>query len=155
MNGTTRKLGNYTIAVTISPPRRDQSIRYSLKNDTYIIRRWMNRFSKHYMVYPELSPDMRLHYHGIAILTDPVKLYKTKHIINRQLGFSMIKRINTFDNKLIWLIYCRKQWGEMKGFQPIQYKRYRRRRKPPKSSKLLLTDYMELYNTTLGLSDQD
>lgn len=118
-----------TFAITISPPLyRLDSLKLH-KIYTYDITKILNRFSKHYMLYPEFTHDARLHYHGIIRVDDKIKYYRTKHKLDR-IGFTKLDPFKTFKDKLRYLIYSLKNYCEIKElFDPIIYKSLRRTKK--------------------------
>ena len=50
-------------SVTISPPYRLFDPVYLYNEDIPIIIRWLNKFSKHYVIHSELDSTSRIHYH--------------------------------------------------------------------------------------------
>jgi len=74
------------LAITISPPPRHTACRFiePLKNyyldDTFYIKYILNKYNiKKYLIYPEIDPKGRLHYHGIIDISnthDEVTMYK-------------------------------------------------------------------------------
>lgn len=124
---------NRTLAITISPPPRAESPQYLYDCDIGTIRRWLNKFSHHYLLYPEFTIDSRLHYHGVVHVDDFTKFHKTKNTFSKKFGFVKVKPIGTTAKYCIkahlgWLAYCKKQYGEcfLKAFY---YKKLRRGKK--------------------------
>lgn len=116
--------------VTISPPYRREDPQKLYESDKIYIRRHFNKFSNHYNIYPEFSPDSRLHYHGIVDVTDTTKMHRSKYKLDRELGYSMFKKINTFEQHLRSLIYAMKEWASncLTFLKPIIYKKLRRQK---------------------------
>lgn len=99
-------------AITISPPYSPEHIKHLHCQYTYEIRRWCNKFSKHYMMYPEFDDETRLHYHGVIRVEDWIKFHKTRLTFQRTVGFVKIKPLTTFRRHLGWLMYCQKHTKE-------------------------------------------
>lgn len=108
------------IFVTISPPQRKGRIPHLYLDDIVCIvcamkgiRRWI--------IYPELDKKDRLHYHGIINLTDHeyVTFYRKCRPMLEKIGYIQTSRIENFAENLRTVIYCRKQWGEMKDLLQI------------------------------------
>lgn len=121
-------------AITISPlPRNYTSPIKLYYGDIYRIQRQLNKFSKHYCLYPELDINNRLHYHGIIHIDDMIKFRHIKHIMDKELGFIKIDKFKTFKDKLKYLIYSMKQWPENNNYfqKPIIYERLKRGCRPP------------------------
>lgn len=124
MNRTIEKNGVY--AITISPPYRKRSPDYLYSDDKLVIRRLLNKCSRHYLLYPEFDERSRLHYHGIVYIHDLVKWHKhVKHNIDRMIGFTLIKKIRTIDEHIGWINYCKKGGYT---YDPIVYVNLRRKR---------------------------
>lgn len=121
----------YLYAITISPPCNPPTVSCLkwLDIKEYDIRRLLNKFSRHYILYPEFSDTGRLHWHGLIIVHDKLALNLTRHLINKQLGWLALKPIRTFKDKLGWLMYCQKEYADIcRAFKPIIYmnlKRYK------------------------------
>jgi len=110
------------IAVTISPPTSYLTPSFNYNDEiTYLIKT-IRRFSKHYIIYPELDDSARLHYHGIISIDDPIKYFQsgmsrlkrmprqvTQYNIVKQC-FICIKKLKTRLDHLKWLLYIRKNW---------------------------------------------
>lgn len=115
--------------VTISPPYRPVKPFTLYCDDTHDIRRYLNKFSHHYCLYPEFDDKSRLHYHGIAWIHDPIKLHKTKHLIDKSIGYSTFRLCKDFIEELRSLTYSMKNWPSNNTYfiQPIMYKRLKRK----------------------------
>lgn len=112
---------------TISPPYRLCDPEALHKKYTIDIARELNKFSRHYCLYPEFDDNQRLHYHGIVRVHDKIKMYKIKHKLD-MIGWTKIVKPDDFINKLRYLIYCQKQYAEIQEhYPPIIYMRQRRR----------------------------
>ncbi len=114
--------------ITISPKYRtiDPDILYN--EDMRIIRRWMNRFSSHYVIVPEFAElTARLHYHGTVIIADMIKFYKTKYRIDKEIGFVKIDLLKTFKDHLRWNIYIYKNyWKTRDHYDLVIYGKVKR-----------------------------
>lgn len=125
-----------------SPPRKPAmrnlysitiSLRPMAQNPLYIhrvmkrvLRRELNKMSKHYVLVPEFSDKGRLHYHGTIQITDKLKMYNNKYKLDR-LGFTKMDPLKTFKDHLRWTLYCRKNFGWMRAeYDIITYMRLRR-----------------------------
>lgn len=134
-------------ALTISPPSRPQAPRYLYNDDKPFIQKQLNRCSNRYIMYPEFSIDGRLHYHGIIYLDTYSSWGYVKATITKNLGFSCIKPLKTFKDKLGWLLYCQKEERSTMP-APIMYhtfKKGRPRQKLPETqdrAQLTILDYM-------------
>lgn len=120
-------------SITISPPYRLFRPGELYEQDSYVLRRWLNKFSKHYCLYPEFDKHSRLHYHGIVKIDDLTKYHRTKYIIDKGLGFVRIDKLKTSIDHLRFLIYSMKEWAQNKETfkTPIIYKRLKRCRYEP------------------------
>lgn len=99
--------------ITISPPHRKGSDKYNYRNDKHWIRHiCLRRCSKHFVIYPELSEDDRLHYHGIVRIDDYKKWYKQTKYKLTALGYISVKRIKDFKMHLDCLLYCMKNYSK-------------------------------------------
>lgn len=114
--------------ITISPQYRALAPVMLYEQDIYDIRRLLNPCSKYYILYPEFDVNSRLHYHGIIRLDDPIKWHKTKHIMDKTIGFTNIKPIKDHKGHLTVLTYSMKNWANTKQLlqTPIMYKRNRK-----------------------------
>lgn len=130
-------------SITISPRYRASTPIFLFNSDEPMIRRYLNKFSRYYIIYPEFDDKVRLHYHGILRVHDMLKYRCIKHTMDRMIGFTCIKKINTFNDKLKWLIYCQKQWASNIHLfeKPIIYRRLKRKRVVPKEEKKNILDY--------------
>lgn len=109
-----------TVAITISPPHRSDNIAFSDPNlmtyleDRSYIRQILNyNRIRRYIIYPEFDDKGRLHYHGTITLDHNQYVRFHKHAIHkfRRLGFTDIKSLKEFDDKLRWSYYIKKNWG--------------------------------------------
>lgn len=108
-------------AITISPPYSKDRPSFKYNSDKPIIIKYLNKVSDYYILYPELSTDGRLHYHGIIQFRDMIKWYKsTKHILSSLLGFICLKIIKTNIDNIKWIYYISKDWPITKGVLDIQ-----------------------------------
>lgn len=110
---------NIDYAVTINPPdiREDcpllvhlpmESLEKGIDLSTNLIRKSFK--SAKLKLYPELSPNGRLHYHGTLRVTDPFKFvfidcYYFKNLFNLE--------IDTISDSKVWEEYCTKQKTKM------------------------------------------
>lgn len=139
-------------AITISPKYQTIDPIYLYKDQTRRIIRILNKVSSHYCLYPEFDNNSRLHYHGIIDIKDLIKWHHIKHEVD-QIGYTKLEEFKSFDRKLIWLIYCQKNWVETRTLmpEPIIYKRYRRylyltKPKPTKSYNLYEKTIADYFN---------
>lgn len=137
---------NATIAITISPPDRvyklaQLKILDPLRNifigDKYIIQRvFMKCRIKRYIIYPEIDDKGRLHYHGVFTSNNTdqrVRWFKYgRPKLNQLIGYVDVKCLKTFEDRLRWLLYIKKNWGESQDLfnitEPINVMRHRRTR---------------------------
>ncbi len=116
-------------SMTISPPYRFNRPTYLYNEDIPKIKRWLNKFSRHYVIYSEFDDESRLHYHLSVWIHDLIKYHKTKYLLNNKLGFIKTKLLKTRLDLLRWHIYCIKQQHLMqKHFPRVEYRRIVRRR---------------------------
>lgn len=146
-------------AITISPPYRlslngiYKTNRFLFFRDKQEIQTGLNRCSKHYFIYPEITLDGRLHYHGLIRIDDLIK-WKRSTIthLRRQLGLVCIKPPNKVNEG--WLKYCNKEWEQTRQVLGIEeiiyYQNLRNQPKPPtveteKAATKTLFDYYGEY----------
>lgn len=110
------------VALTISPPTSYLTPSFNYNDEITYLVKTIKRFSKHYIIYPELDDSARLHYHAIMQITDNIKYYKSGMTSLRKLprqvtnyntvkqAFICVKPIKTFIDHLKWLMYIRKNW---------------------------------------------
>lgn len=107
-------------ALTISPPNRVKYTKESNPNknlymdDKLIIKNIMKYIKVGtYIIYPEFDIKGRLHYHGIIDMdhTQYVRYMKYAQFKLPQLGFTDIKKLQTYEDNLKWVIYMSKEWG--------------------------------------------
>lgn len=115
-------------AITISPPIYRGRQEYIYEEHSVLIRRHLNKFSSYYLLYPEFSQDARLHYHGVIRIKDFIKYGKTKHMLDRQVGYTNIKHLLSHIDHLRWLMYCKKEYT-IEMFKPIIYKSLKKKKK--------------------------
>lgn len=111
---------NTSLAITISPKNRvlGSKLRNANKNifddDTFQIKQILkyNRINK-YIIFPEFDDKGRLHYHGILSLDRNQYIRFYKHALTKLslIGFVDVKKLKEFQDKLKWLIYCKKEWN--------------------------------------------
>lgn len=110
---------NTTYAFTLSPPNR--LIGTKLKNFNRILydsdRLALNSILmynriKRFIIYPEFDEKGRLHYHGNITVnnTQKVRLFKHAMCKMRSIGFVDLKPLESFNDKIKWICYCKKQW---------------------------------------------
>lgn len=120
-------------SITISPPPRPEGIKYLYDTDIYLIRKYLNKFSRHYIIFPEIAlATSRLHYHGVIDIHDPIKFHAIRHILTRTLGYIKVDPLKDHTNKLTWIIYCMKEWASTRALlkEPIIYQSLKRSKKP-------------------------
>ncbi len=119
-------------SVTISPPYRLFDPVYLYNEDIPVIVRWLNKFSKHYVIYTELDSSSRIHYHLSVWIHDMMKYHRTKHIMDRKVGFVKTKRLFTKYDLLRWHLYCNKDYYlNKKRYPRVRYVRRNRAALPP------------------------
>lgn len=112
---------NTSLAITISPPLRFRN-GTKLKNPNRVIfdedRIQIKAILKYircgtYILYPELDPKGRIHYHGIITMdvNQFVRFYKYAYWKFMLIGFVDYKPLKTFIDKMRWIIYMSKSWG--------------------------------------------
>lgn len=139
-------------AITISPKYRLENPDLLYLKDRRLIINHLNTISNHYILFPEFDSNARLHYHGIICLTDTFKLKYLKPKIDSQIGFSCFKLINTFEDHLKYLLYCKKDYGDIIQYdkwRPIIYTRDVVR------DKLLQQTYIDLLNRPANNKNMD
>lgn len=108
------------LAITISPPFRDMYKNFAQPNrflffDDRIQIESIFKYNKigRYIIYPELDPKGRLHYHGIVTLSHNERVRFHKHAIHKLklIGFVDIKPLAKLKDNLKWIIYIKKEWG--------------------------------------------
>lgn len=114
------------VFITISPPNRAESVGTLVGQDYIDIYRIIKRFNKAYcrgqksdyiityMIYPELSQQGRLHYHGIMNIPRML-LQPMISSFTRNIGFTKIDPITSFIGHLRTIIYCQKQYADFKS----------------------------------------
>lgn len=125
----TAKLMN-TYAITISPPQRIGQEYARVVNKVYRYVQHKQIFHDDYRViigalrgsvneckiYPEISDNGRLHYHGIVVVCDYVKWKKRGLTRLARLGFCKLKP----QPNEKWLAYCKKEWEITKEVLEIE-----------------------------------
>ena len=91
--------------ITISEKRRKGNPKVLYEHDKYDIRRYLNRCSSHYCLYPEFDITSRLHYHGFIKINDMIKWHKQKHIVDSVLGYTKIVKIKNRTEMLRAILY--------------------------------------------------
>lgn len=140
--------------ITISPRMRDRDPKKLYDEDSYVVRRIINKFSRHYCLYPEFSKEGRLHYHGIVHIHDMIKFCKVRHKLANELGFVKWDFIKDWISELRSLVYSMKNWAETSSLipTPLLYKRLKgvRRRPTPSLDKGVTMAWLE-YGFTNGV----
>lgn len=99
------------IALTISPRPRLGDTTFHYDQDRFLIRKILNRCTDHYLIYPELDKNYRLHYHGVVFIKDKIKWFKSsKKTLEVHFGFIKVEVIPTFERHFGWIQYMRKDW---------------------------------------------
>ncbi|AXH77524.1 MAG: putative replicase [Cressdnaviricota sp.] len=102
------------------PPQKDDYM-YEVFETMNEFRRFMAEFvSFESYLYPELSSQGRLHYHGIIRVYDPMRFYLNDLIRLRTFG---CYEIDTIEDISIWLLYCKKQ-RDMWDMEDTIYEKY-------------------------------
>lgn len=121
-------------SITISPKYELSDPKYLFEAQKEKIQKALNRFSSYYILYPEFgvknTAQPRLHYHGVIKIKDRIKLYKTIHLMQRELGFTKMDPISDHNNHLKWLMYCQKEYASTQHILPVIIYKNRRRRLP-------------------------
>lgn len=118
--------------LTVSPRYRNEDPLRLFDRDRYDLRKILNHFSNHYILYPEYDKSQRLHYHGIIYVTNRMRMIKDKHRIDL-IGFCKFDQIDNFTQHLRSLTYSMKEWAQTKELhkEPIIYKSFKRTPKVP------------------------
>lgn len=78
-----------------------------------IIHRLLQRCSKDFKMFPELSDAGHLHWHGYVIVSDAHKWFmQVCPTLVKQLGFIKVKRVKSLQG---WLTYCTKNLDTVQG----------------------------------------
>ncbi len=113
-------------SITISPKYKAIDPVVLHKNFQYSIRKYLNRFSRTYELYPEFDKNSRLHYHGWFKVHDKIKMHRTKNKIDREIGFTKWDIIRTEKQYEGWIKYCTKEYDDtQKMIKLIDYKSIR------------------------------
>lgn len=122
---------NTSLAITISPPQRFKKgtllrnpNRILYDEDIIQIKSILKYIRcSTYLIYPEFDKTGRLHYHGIINLdhNQRVRFFKYAQFKLKLIGFNLIKPIDTFIDKLKWILYITKDWGTTKQILEINY----------------------------------
>lgn len=144
----------YAYAITISPPSRIGTEYVKIGNTSYKYGGHLPIFHDDYRViiralrhavdfvelYPEISLDGRLHYHGVINIKDMIKWYKTSVKLLNRLGFIKLCKFKSHG----WIKYIRKDWEITKIVLELNYP--------------ILTDMLSLplkeANTTTAIREQ-
>lgn len=97
-----------TYAITLSPPFVANRPDWLWQEYRPIIDELIRPLCKSYIMYTEFSNEGRMHFHGVLHGYDKIKYYRTKYKIHRAIGFSCIKPLISFKDKLQWMLYCQK-----------------------------------------------
>lgn len=120
--------------ITISPKYRLKDPKTLFVLDENEITRVMNRFSKRYCLYPEFDSKSRLHYHGIALVHDHIKMHRSKYEIDTMIGLCKFDKLHSFKDRLRYLTYSMKEYADTRRVLKKQI-RYRNRRRKKKIQK--------------------
>lgn len=137
-------------AVTISPPKRECTKEsYIFETDKSYIKRYLNKISSHYCLYPEYDLQGRLHYHGIITIKDWIKYHKQIHrLIQKNIGFIKLDKLLSFKDHLRYLIYAQKGFATARQIidikDPIIYSKIKRDKTFPQPSRQGLLNYISL-----------
>lgn len=122
-------MASHKYFITVSPPYDKSNSTNSALHKYYTqrIQLHFNKFSKHYMFYPEYSENSRLHYHGIVKIDDLCKFHHIRKQMTKELGIIDIQLIKSFEEHLRSLTYSMKNWAAMQYIMtPIMPKRKKR-----------------------------
>lgn len=101
---------NGKLALTLSPPLRKGAPTYLFRKDVLETLSALLKCSSDFEIYPEFADNGRLHYHGVVLVNDYVKWYKSVLPRLNYSGFVCIKtKINDG-----WDTYIKKNWGVTK-----------------------------------------
>ncbi len=129
-------------SMTISPPYRLSSPIFLYNEDIPKIKRWLRKFSRHYVIYSEFDNESRLHYHLSVWIHDITKYHKTKYLLAGKLGYIKTKLLKTSFDLLRWHLYCIKDQPEMKkSFPRVEYRKVIRRSTAPRANSKQKTIY--------------
>lgn len=139
------------LALTISPPSCLLNAIYLHSELIYYIKRYLNKVSTHWIVYPEFDKNSRLHYHGVLRLDDPIKWHRSvRTLLEKTIGFICIKPLLKPIDHIAWITYCRKEWPLTKKVlrinRPVIYSNLKlHKRKDLKSGnkRLTIIDYFK------------
>lgn len=121
------------VALTISPRLRLGDTCIQFNQDRFVIRKLLNRCTDHYMMWPELDRTYRLHYHGVVLIKDKYKWFKScKKSLEMNLGYIKLSVITSFEDHLKWLLYSKKDQHWMKDLDMLPIKPRKLKRKPKK-----------------------
>lgn len=118
---------NHFYAITISPPKYNGNPTYAYNDQLYYIRRWMNKFSNHWLLYPEFDLNSRLHWHGVVQIHDKTKFHKTRHQFQKMVGFVKVDVLVTAMDHIRFLQYCKKEYGQC-YLEVVWYQKLKRNR---------------------------
>lgn len=131
----------YSITVSLRPMA--QSPLYMHRVMKRVLRRELNKMSKHYVLVPEFSDKGRLHYHGTIQIDDKLKMYNNKYRLDR-MGFTKLDPLETVKDLLKWTVYCRKNYGLIRAeYDIIMYMRLRRYTALCKRSRKLQHEFLK------------
>lgn len=120
------------MTINISPrPVYGVDILKLYDNHKYRIRKALNPCTDHYLIYPELDKNDRLHYHGVVIIKDPIKWYRSCKRKLQDIGFCKFQKLKNITNQLQWQLYMSKDWGVNQHIfdKPILPHRFKRNKR--------------------------
>lgn len=116
------------IAITISPPQTDNSPSFDYNTSYIPLLIIMKKCTSQFVLYPEVTEEGRLHYHGIMYVKDEINYYREcLPKLRNSYGFVKVRRINGHKGKLGWLMYCMKNWALCREIIGTDCPIYRRR----------------------------
>lgn len=98
-------------SITVSPSYRHFDPLYLYNEDIPVIIKWFRKFSRHYILFTEISEETsRIHYHGTIDIHDLIKFHRTRCYIQKSIGYIKLKRLKTPIDLLKWTYYIRKDY---------------------------------------------
>lgn len=107
--GTKEQRVRYAVAFTQTCPIMNETYVRQYMQTWPVIKRVLDKIGK-YEVYPELTLNGMIHYHGKIAVDDKYEYYKGIKELRRKLGYNLFKAI---DNEEKWDKYIEKDKGTM------------------------------------------
>lgn len=115
-----KKLKSYNLvsklsAITVSPPPRTSMYATNVNlyiEDKNMLEKLLRKAFHHFILYPEMDNDNRLHFHGtLGHCYDSIAFHRTVYPKMQRLGYVKMKPLLTEWDNLNWNIYCLKSWA--------------------------------------------